>query len=87
MVTIGMLGAIGGEAPLALLVDQYGWRQSMFGIGFIGLFLAFLIFIIVKDQPAQQINFSIVQESTQQAPMLRSLLTLLKNNQLWGNHP
>ena len=83
MVTIGMLGAIGGEAPLALLVDQYGWRQSMFGIGVTGLFLAILIFIIVKDQPAQQVDSSTKHKGNEQAPMLQSLLILLKNKQLW----
>lgn len=83
MVTIGMLGAIGGEAPLALLVDHYGWRQSMFGIGIAGLFLTFFIFTIVRDQSAQQIDSSTGHNAIQQAPMLHSLLSLLKNNQLW----
>jgi len=83
MVTIGMLGAIGGEAPLALLVDHCGWRQSMFGIGITGLFLAFFIFLIVKDQPVQQIDSSTVHDAVEQAPMLQSLFILLKNKQLW----
>ncbi len=83
MVSIGMLGAIGGEAPLAMLVDNYGWRQSMLGIGITGLFIAFLIFVIVKDKPAQQADFSTSLDVIKQAPMLRSLFVLLKNKQLW----
>lgn len=83
MVTIGMMGAIGGEAPLAMLVDHFGWRQSMFGIGIAGLFLAFLIFIIIKDQPIQQTDSSAAHDAIEQAPMLRSLVVLLKNKQLW----
>lgn len=83
MVTIGMLGAIGGEAPLALLVDHYGWRQSMFGIGIAGLFLTLFIFTIIKDNPKQQSNLIMKHGSVHQEPMLRSLFILLKNKQLW----
>lgn len=82
MVTIGMLGAIGGEAPLALLVDADGWRHSMIIMGSIGLVLAVLIFTIAKDVPK---NSSSMQHPTHldEEPLLSSLLTLLKNNQLW----
>lgn len=83
MVTIGMLGAIGGEAPLALLIEHYGWRSSMFGIGIAGLLLSFLMFTIIKDQPRQQIDPNINHDLIQQEPMLRSLFVLLKNKQLW----
>lgn len=83
MVSIGMLGAIGGEAPLALLVDHYGWRQSMFGIGIMGLILAFFIFIVIKDHPEQQNDASTAHVATDQPPLLRSLITLLKSKQIW----
>lgn len=81
MVTIGMLGAIGGEAPLALLIDNYGWRQSMFFMGIAGIFLAMLILLVVKDGPA---NSLVSQEKhTEDEPLWASLLTLIKNKQLW----
>ena len=83
MVTIGMLGAIGGEAPLAMLVDNYGWRQSMFGIGVAGLFLAFFIFIIIKDQPVQQNDSSTANVAIDHPPLLSSLFILLQNKQIW----
>lgn len=82
MVTIGMLGAIGGEAPLALLIDSFGWRQSMIFMGIVGLFLALLILLIAKDSPTskmpQHTNHAIPEE-----PLLSSFLTLIKNRQLW----
>lgn len=81
MVTIGMLGAIGGETPLALLVDSYGWRHSMIIMGIIGIILAFLILFIAQDEPAnyKQQNHPHIEEE----PLWSSLLTLIKNKQLW----
>lgn len=79
MVTIGMLGAIGGEGPLAFLVDTTGWRQSMIIMGIIGLFLAVLILLIAKDAPNKIPHSHHIDEE----PLLSSLLTLIKNKQLW----
>ncbi|QRN04118.1 MFS transporter [Legionella sp. MW5194] len=80
MVTIGMLGAIGGEAPLALLIDYYGWRQSMVIMGSIGLVIAVLILVIAKDAPA---NKKPVVTSAHDEPLWSSLVALIKNKQLW----
>ncbi len=84
MVTIGMLGAIGGEAPLALLIDSFGWRQSMVIMGSIGLVLAILIYTVAKDAPknARPLAHTAAQDDDEE-PMLSSLVTLLKNKQLW----
>ncbi|MCW8410368.1 MFS transporter [Legionella sp. PATHC035] len=81
MVTIGMLGAIGGEAPLALLIDGFGWRQSMLIMGTIGLVLAILISVIAKDTPK---NHEITHHHPiEEEPLIPSLLSLIKNKQLW----
>lgn len=83
MVTLGMLGAIGGEAPLALLIDGYGWRQSMMMMGSIGMVIAVLIFVIAKDVPKSVAKAGHVNLSDDDEPLLVSLLALLKNKQLW----
>lgn len=83
MVTIGMLGAIGGEAPLAILIDHVGWRHSMIIMGIIGLFLALLIFIVAKDHPETSSKTIGTQETSTQEPLLVSLIALLKIKQLW----
>ena len=83
MVTIGMLGAIGGEAPLAMLIDYCGWRQSMLIMGSIGLVLALLIFSVTKDVPNASQTITPHLEHENEEPVLNSLLTLLKNKQLW----
>jgi MFS family permease len=83
MVTIGMLGAIGGETPLALLIDSYGWRHSMIVMGSIGIILAMLIFAIAKDVPNNGKQNAMHPAHHDEEPLFRSLLTLLKNKQLW----
>ena len=83
MVTIGMMGAIGGEAPLALLIDGYGWRQSMVIMGSIGLVLAILIYTVAKDAPKNIHTNTPAHTFQDDEPVISSLLTLLKNKQLW----
>ncbi len=81
MVTIGMLGAIGGEAPLALLIDHFGWRHSMLIMGSTGLVLAVLLIFIAKDTPK---NHEIsAPHLVEEEHLIPSLLALMKNKQLW----
>lgn len=82
MVTLGMLGAIGGEAPLALLVDDFGWRHSMIIMGVVGLIIALLIFLVARDAPK---NHKLNNHPAHDAEegLLKSLATLIKNKQLW----
>lgn len=85
MVTLGMMGAIFGETPLALLIDSYGWRESMMILGVIGLLLSVLIFAVAKDTP-DNLHYeleSLSQHHEHDEPVLTSLLALLKNKQLW----
>lgn len=49
MVTMGMLGAIGGEAPLSLMVGHFGWRQTLLIFAIIGFSLSFMMWVFVRD--------------------------------------
>ncbi|PCI37701.1 MAG: MFS transporter [Thiotrichales bacterium] len=48
---LGVLGAIGASAPLAYLVENFGWRHTMLIAGIVGALLAILIKIVVQDEP------------------------------------
>ncbi len=80
MVTIGMLGAIGGEAPLAIMIDILTWRDSMLIMGYVGLAVALLIFLIVRDKPQ---NALYKADTTQELSIRESLPPLFKNKKLW----
>ncbi|KTD82361.1 major facilitator family transporter transporter permease [Legionella waltersii] len=82
MVTIGMLGAIGGEAPLALLIDSFGWRESMIIMGSIGILLAGLLILIARDTP-KNYKPSVHVHPVEEEQLIPSLMALIKNKQLW----
>ena len=49
---IAMGGAVLGQAPLALVVESYGWRATMAGLAVVGIGLALLLFLVVRDRMA-----------------------------------
>jgi MFS family permease len=85
MVTIGMLGAIGGEAPLALLIDNYDWQKALIIMGIIGIVLALFILFIAKDGPEVSTSPSKKRTSSteENEPVLSGLIRLFKHKQLW----
>lgn len=50
LATAAMLGAIFGEAPLALVVDSEGWRQSLFLVSVLGFIIAILFVVVIRDK-------------------------------------
>lgn len=81
MVTIGMLGSINGEAPLAYMVDHLGWRESMVLLGCIGLILAVVIYAVTSDSPSVTLVKHPVEHKEEH--VLKNLSALMTNKQLW----
>ena len=48
---VAMAGGIGGQAPLAALVDLVGWRAAIGGSAVFGLALAAATWAVVRDRP------------------------------------
>ena len=48
---LGMAGAVGGQAPLAAIVEHAGWRGTMAWAAGFALLLAALIWLIIRDHP------------------------------------
>lgn len=81
MMTVAMLGAVGGQAPLAAFIDAMDWRYAMEFIGIIGLVLAFLFWLTVRDiSPLHKKEKHIV---SQNISFSNSLKRVLKNPQGW----
>lgn len=78
LVSIGMLGAIMGEAPLARAIIYFGWQNTMFILGGAGFILALLILLLVRNAPpGLAIQATPVMRVRQELPLI------LKNKQLW----
>lgn len=79
MMSMAMLGAIGGEAPLAYLVDGFGWRSALHFCALVGFGLAILIYLFIRDnkKPAPQ-------DSDSQLPnFFTHIKKLLRSKQVW----
>lgn len=85
MVAIGMSGAIGGEKPLAIVINAYGWRPTFDALGLIGLILACAIYFIAKDEPYKLYEESHENNSYLHAikATLGDLKQILVSKQVW----
>lgn len=52
--SVGSVGALAGTTPLALLVEQIGWRGGFVAIGAATALLAAACFLLVRDRPEAQ---------------------------------
>jgi sugar phosphate permease len=75
--TAAMMGAVGGQAPLSLLVQQYNWRGSLQIVGCLGVILSFLYVLIIRDKALNDVKKS---SSIIQRP---NFWSILKNKQAW----
>jgi len=48
---VAMGGGIAGQAPLAALVEEVGWRSTLWGAAAVGLALALATWLLVRDRP------------------------------------
>lgn len=56
LATAAMAGAIFGQAPLAYLVSQAGWRSSLVVCAWLGIILSLAFVLLVRDQPNEGIH-------------------------------
>ncbi len=77
---LGMLGASAGVGPLSVVIAMAGWRHTLMYLGGLIAVLALLIFILVKDKPAEDDR---VREGSH--TLLKGVLTVLKNRYTWIN--
>ena len=86
MMTLGMLGSMIGETPLAIVVDNMGWRHAMLLLAVVGIILASLIALFVRNSPTElkpQDALAIKKQKQQALPLLHGLLTVIKSSQSW----
>ena len=81
MMTVAMLGAVGGQAPLASFIQALDWRYAIEIIGIGGLVLAAIFWLVVRDiSPEHKKEKHIV---SQNISLASSLKRVLKSRQAW----
>jgi len=80
LATAVMLGAVFGEAPLALMVDSWGWRGAMMVCAVFGFVIAALFALLVRDR--SRLHAAFFQEKND-AFSWETLKTVLTNPQNW----
>jgi predicted MFS family arabinose efflux permease len=73
---LAALGGMAGEFPVAFVVHQYGWRETLAGLSISGLLLVILVRLLV---PA-----SAQQGPAMHPPIWQILKNILKNKQIWS---
>lgn len=76
LATAAMAGALCGQVPLNLLVNNSGWRTSLIYCGLFGLVFAVIFFLVVKDK---KITSSTKQMNTIKLADIRALFKDKKN--------
>ncbi len=81
LATAAMLGAVFGEAPLSLLVDAIGWQHSLMLCALLGVIIAVIYFLLVRDHRPEQTNDA--QTIVKHGFTLKDVLEVLKTKQNW----
>ncbi|MES2211677.1 MAG: MFS transporter, partial [Pseudomonadota bacterium] len=79
-VAIGMLGAAGGQAPMAVLVNQLGWRETLLYGSLLGLALAAVLWRAMKPAPGVS---EVTVDDHPHIPLAQALKTISFDKQTW----
>lgn len=78
LATAAMLGAIGGEAPVAAMVSHWGWQHTLNFWALMGLIFAGLFYVVAKNRSENNIAAA---NAVPTVPMLQGLWMVVKNPQ------
>lgn len=80
LATAAMLGAIFGEAPLSLVVDFEGWRESLFICAILGFVIAVLFVVVIRDRHTSE---AFEQHGPKARISMRDVFHILSKPQNW----
>ena len=81
--TLGTIAAIFSDWVLPHLLSYLGWQETTYWLAFIGVLLAIVLFIGIKDSPKKKI--SMPKAHINFRALFKQLLLISKNPQIWVN--
>lgn len=82
--SIGTLGAVIGEGPLELMIEKFGWRTANLQLGILGLALAAIIFLLVRNDPPEMAKYDLRMKKPPEK-IWDNLGIVCKNGYTWLN--
>lgn len=80
LATAAMLGAIAGEAPVAFLFQEIGWRDGLYFCAILGIVMAVVYYIIVRDKNPSN---KYINSSKSDKANLNDLVFVIKKKENW----
>jgi sugar phosphate permease len=81
---LGMIGAMIGDVLLRVLVDDIGWKATVYSSGAVGLGLAVLLSLLIRDVNPDNHNMH-MHVATNFKGLIAGLFGSVKNPQIWLN--
>lgn len=80
--TLGILGAVFGQAPLSHLINFIGWRQSFIDLAIFGFIFSAIFFLVVRDKPRHP-AYDVTPPTQGKVKLSVALLHTIKRGQTW----
>ncbi|MCH2132757.1 MAG: MFS transporter [Phycisphaerales bacterium] len=80
--SVGMIGEVIGQYPMARLVETFSWRTVVLWTGFIGGALGLLMFFVIPRRPSW-FSASVASHESEKIGLWHSLGGVLRNPQMW----
>jgi MFS family permease len=77
--TAAMLGAVGGQMPLSLLVQNVGWRFALEIVSMMGIVLGIIYYLVLRDKATKPLQSR--QDKEKISHLLKYIVT---NKQAWA---
>lgn len=91
LLAVGNAGSLAAAAPLVVLMAMMGWRNSMYSVGGISIFIGILTYLIVRNKPEDIGGASIASIEGREVPKvapkavgtMEAIKKICKNYNFW----
>ena len=80
--SVGMIGEVVGQYPMARLAETFDWRTVVLWSGFIGGGLGVLMFLVIPRRPSW-FSATVARHETDEIGLWHSIAKVLGNSQMW----
>jgi MFS family permease len=82
--SLGICGALLGQAPLSVLIDKSGWRMSLVLLAIIGLVTSIIVYLFIPQTPRWEKEKQIAKsDQSPLAHFVAGLISVCRNKQTW----